>query len=82
MIQNPHRDFPIVDERLLADPRFQGWVQSVTDMLNLLEPINGSGSPEGVLKKKQKQYYFDTVGAQLWFKTTNETLNTGWVQLS
>jgi hypothetical protein len=81
MIQNPHRDFPVVDERVLAEPVFQGWIQSVTELLNFFEVMEGSGSPEGIVKAKAKKYYFDTVGAALYFKTTNETLDTGWIQL-
>ena len=80
MIQNPHRDFEIVDERGLMMPRFQGWVQSVTALLNLLDPIEGVGSPEGVVFADRRKFYIDT-GGQLYYKTTEINLNTGWIAL-
>jgi hypothetical protein len=82
MIQNPHRDFPIVNAQRLGENEFIGWVQSVTDLLNKLDIQDGVVAPEGVVFAKQKKYYFDTVLGELWFKTTNELVNTGWVQLT
>ncbi len=79
MIQQPSRDFPISRPDGIAQDQFQGWIDSVTEALNMLD---GAGSPEGVVYAAQKKYYFDTVGANLWFKTTNESLNTGWKQLT
>lgn len=81
MIQNPHRDFEIVDENGLMHPRFQGWVQSVTALLNLLDPIEGIGTPEGSLFADKKKIYIDTAAANIYYKTTDKTLNTGWILL-
>jgi len=45
MIQNPHRDFPIVNTQRLGENEFIGWIQSVTDQINaLLASGGGSGS--------------------------------------
>lgn len=81
-IINPNRDFPIAKKDLTGEDIFTGWVESVTRALNFLEPIDGAGSPEGVVKAPQKKYYFDTVYGDLYFKTTDATLNTGWVLLT
>lgn len=82
MIQNPVRDFPISKKDGVAEDRFIGWIEEVTKAINLLTPIEGTGSPEGVLKARQKSYFFDTAAEELYFKTTNETLNTGWILLT
>lgn len=82
MIQNPNRDFPISRKDGVPEDRFIGWIEEVTKAINLLTPIDGNGPPEGVLKAKQKSYYFDVAAQELYFKTTDETLNTGWVQLT
>lgn len=81
MIQNPHRDFEIVDKDDLMQPRFQGWVQAITEAVNLLEPMEGAGSPEGVVFAPQKKSYIDIVGGIEYYKTTDKTLNTGWIAL-
>ena len=82
MIQNPVRDFPIARQDGVAQDRFLGWVMEVTKAINLLTPIDGTGSPEGVVKAPQKAYFFDSTTLALYFKTTNETLDTGWVELT
>lgn len=81
MIQNPHRDFPISKKDGLAEDRFIGWIESVTALLNKLDIQDGIVTPNGAVFAAQKKYYFDTVLGELWFKTTNELLNTGWVQI-
>jgi len=81
MIQNPHRDFPIVNSQRLGENEFIGWIQSVTDLLNKLEIQDGTITPNGAVFAAQKKYYFDAELGELWFKTTDETLNTGWVQI-
>lgn len=82
MIIQPPRDFPIVRKDSTGEDIFNGWIESVTRALNFLEPIEGTVSPEGVVKAPQKKYYFDTAAGELYFKTTDETLDTGWVQLT
>ena len=82
MIQNPVRDFPIAKPDGVAQDRFIGWIESVTAAINLLTPIDGTGSPEGVVYAPQKASFFDTVAEEEYIKTTNETSNTGWVQIT
>lgn len=82
MIQVPNRDSAITDLNGVPMSIFFGWMLSISKAIDLLNPIDGTGSPEGVVKAPQKSYFFDTVGEELYFKTTNETLDTGWVQLT
>jgi hypothetical protein len=82
MIQLPNRDDPIADSNNIAMRIFFGWMQTVSEAVDAVTPTDGIGSPEGVVFAKQKRYYFDTVGEDLYFKTTNETLNTGWIQIT
>lgn len=82
MIQNPNRDFPIANSQGVASDRFIGWIESVTTLLNALDVSEGAATPEGVVFAAQKKLYFDTVGSVLYFKTTDITLNTGWVALN
>ncbi len=82
MIQQPSRDLPIANQNLIAIDQFQGWIDSVTKLLNALELAQGEGSPEGVLFADAKKIYFNTTGATGTFfyaKTTAKTLNTGWI---
>lgn len=82
MIQQPSRDIPISRTDGIAQDQFQGWIDSVTELLNSLEVLEGSGSPEGVVFASAKRFYFNTSGAPgtfLYFKTTAITLNTGWI---
>ena len=43
------------------------------------EMLDGSGSPEGVVKAKFKVWYIDTDNDDTYIKTTRESVNTGWV---
>lgn len=82
MIQLPNRDDPIADSNNVAMRIFFGWMQAVSEAIDAVTPIDGTGSPEGLVKAAQKRYYFDTVGQDLYFKTTDISLNTGWIQLT
>jgi hypothetical protein len=82
MIQNPHRDFPIVTPQRLGENEFIGWMQSVTELLNKLEIIDGTVNPNGSVFASPKKLYFNSALGELWFKTTAATVNTGWVELT
>ncbi len=79
MIVAPPDYYPIVRKDGTAEDQMAGWMRAVTNALNM---IDGLGSPEGVVFAEPKSFYFDTVGLNLWVKTTAETLNTGWKILS
>lgn len=80
----PNSFAPIVRNDGIAEQTMQAWMLSVTEQLKLLEVVEGAGSPEGVLKSPKHKVYFNTSGSAGTFyyrKTTNETLNTGWVAI-
>lgn len=84
MIQQPGQDFPIVDKDGATIDQYQGWINSVTQLLNFLEIAEGNGSPEGVVTAKKKKLYFNLTGGAgttVYIKTTNELVNTGWLAI-
>lgn len=82
MIINPNRDTPITRQDGVPMQRFIGWMEEVTKLLNTLEPVYGTGSPEGVLKAPRKSYFFDESTNKLYFKTSDVSLDTGWIALT
>lgn len=84
MIQQASRDFPIVRKDGIAQDQFQGWIDSVTELLNALDFVEGAGSPEGVVYAAKKKRYFNTTGAAgtlVYVKNSDIALNTGWVPI-
>jgi hypothetical protein len=80
----PNKVAAIVRKDGLAEQTMRAWMETVTQMLESLDIAEGTGSPEGAIFAKQKKLYFNTSGAPgsfLYFKTTNETLDTGWVAI-
>lgn len=76
----PHDQFPIVERSGMGVSRFFGWIREITRRVNSLTPLEGAGSPEGVVEAGLHKQYIDTdypLGATLYRKTT-ETGNTGW----
>jgi hypothetical protein len=57
------------------------WIEEITRETNLNTPIQGTGSPEGVITAEVGQRYMDTAGASesvLYIKQTGVG-NTGWI---
>lgn len=85
MIIPPHRNFPIVDAAGIASvDGMQQWIEAITNLVNLLEILEGSGSPENVVFAAPKKIYYNNTGSAgtlLYVKTTAENLNTGWVAI-
>ena len=85
MITIPHVAYPITRSTDgSANEEMQGWMRAVTDALNFLEVAEGSGSPEGVLFAPMHKQYFNTSGSPGSFyyrKTTDDSVNTGWVAI-
>ncbi len=80
------RNLPQADDILIdnskANRLFFEWMANIDENLALLVPIEGSGSPEGVVSARPGQMYFDATGApgsNMYRKTTEQSLNTGWV---
>ena len=61
--------------------RFAEWMEEITRTVNLNTPIQGAGSPEGVVTAKVSQRYMDVSGASeavLYIKQTGSG-DTGWI---
>lgn len=43
------------------------------------EMLDGDGTPEGVVFAKRKVWYINNVNDDTYIKTTNASVNTGWV---
>lgn len=86
MITTPHRDFPIVDAAGVPGiDRMAPWMEAITNLINFLEIAEGTGSPEGVVFADKKKIYFNLTGAAgtlVYIKSTDNTLNTGWVVMA
>jgi len=78
MIQPPHRSFPLLREDLTAEQEMEGWMREVSNLLSFYEPVSGSGSPEGVVTERQFKQYLDSASGNVYIKTTDESVNTGW----
>ena len=76
----PSQDDPIQESGLATD-QMRGWMDSITDLVDFLEILEGSGTPEGSVTAARRKQYLDTVGNILYIKTT-QTGNTGWVALN
>jgi len=53
------RGLPVVDAKGLPTDIFWNWLNQVTD----LQPLTGSGSPEGVVEAMPYRVYLDTSGS-------------------
>lgn len=51
---------------------------TLIELLTQLEIRNGDNTPEGIVAAKAKTLYWDDINFNLYFKTTNDNLNTGW----
>jgi len=61
--------------------RLSEWIEEITHQVNLATPIQGSGSPEGVITADPTQMYLDTSGvaeAVLYVKQSGSG-STGWI---
>ncbi len=74
-IINQTQGTAIVDAQGMPTVEFFTLIEAVTN----LEIINDEGAPEGVVNARFKSLYIDTLTNLVYIKTTNESLNTGWV---
>ena len=49
------------------------------ERISQYEFLDGKGSPEGVVSARFKVWYIDTDTNDIYIKTTNQSVNTGWV---
>lgn len=54
---------------------------TLLEALTNLEIIDGEGTPEAVVLARFKSLYIDVDTSDLYIKTTNTNLKTGWVKI-
>ena len=59
---------------------FFRWTQAITDAVNALTVLTGTGTPEGSEIASPGRLYVDTAAPQLYFKETGDG-DTGWIAL-
>ena len=64
----------------VATEEFHIWMDAITDGVNNVPPLTGSGTPEASVVASVGRWYVDTVAspADIYFKKTGDG-NTGWV---
>lgn len=70
----------IVDKEGKPTAKFFQWLQ----LVSLLDPIFGDGSPEGNVEAREKRLYLDTTGNALYIKKTNaitQDRTKGWIAI-
>lgn len=63
---------------------FQTWMAAITDAVNSIPPLTGSGSPEGAATATPGTWYVDTSapsGQGIYYKESGDG-DTGWVARS
>lgn len=65
----------------LANQEFHTWLDQVTEAVNNIRPLTGTGTPEGSVIASVGRWYVDTNAspADIYFKATGDDTNTGWV---
>ena len=63
----------------LATIQFYTWIDQITNAVNNIPPITGSGSPESVIVASVGRWYVDTdsVGTGIYLKELGDG-DTGW----
>ena len=64
----------------IASEQFNTWLADITEAVNNLKPLAGSGSPEAAEVASVGRWYVDTNAspAAIYYKATGDG-NTGWV---
>ena len=80
MITIPTRFESLFNEDGTPTLRGASWIEELTRIVNLNTPIQGAGSPEGVVVAEVTQMYMDTAGSSesvLYIKQSGSDEN-GW----
>lgn len=67
-----------------ANTELHIWMESITERVNNLEPLTGTGTPEGSITASVGRWYVDTAaaaGTGIYFKETGDE-DTGWIPRS
>lgn len=65
----------------VANEQFNTWLADITEAVNNLQPLTGTGTPEGNEVASVGRWYVDTaaaVGTGIYFKETGDG-DTGWI---
>jgi hypothetical protein len=68
----------------LATEEFNTWMEQITEAVNNIAPLTGTGTPEGSVVASVGRWYVDTnavAGTGIYFKETGDG-DTGWVARS
>lgn len=68
----------------VATLAFQTWMAAITDAVNGIPPLTGTGSPEGAVEASEGRWYVDTsaaAGQGIYYKESGDG-DTGWVARS
>ena len=80
-ITAPERGFRYIKEDGRPEFAFADWVDFITQAVNNLPPLSGSGTPEANVSASVGRWYVDTAlaaGSGVYYKESGEG-NTGWV---
>ena len=80
IVITPNFGDPLTGEGI-ATQEFHTWLDQVTDAVNNIRPLTGSGTPEGNATASIGRWYVDTTAspADIYYKDTGDDTNTGWV---
>lgn len=62
MIVTPLANIPIVNEKGYMEQPYNLFINDLVNLINFLELLTGSGSPEGVVEAEPTKLYMDTAG--------------------
>lgn len=74
----------VVDKNGVPDNQFFIWMATITEAVNVLPPLTGTGSPEGNTVASIGRWYVNlsaVAGSGIFFKDTGDG-DTGWVARS
>lgn len=56
------------------------WMADITDRVNFLLTLEGTGSPEGVIESSPRRWYVDTATGDIYYKPVSSgDGDTGWL---
>jgi len=83
-IEVPQHGFVLIQPTGEAELDLQEWMENITNAVNNLQPLTGSGSPESVVTARRGRWYVDVsapVNEGIYLKEAGD-LKVGWVKRS
>jgi hypothetical protein len=73
---------PTIGDMLIEDNaaniQFHTWMESISEAVNNLPPLTGTGNPEGAIIASVRRWFVDTDSGAVYFKKTGDG-DTGWI---